>query len=465
MCEGELRLGGDSANGTTAKTEPENGTAAGCLLPTVPVRRVIPRLRWWIGGLLCASTAINYIDRQTVSVLAPYLKIEFHWTNSDFALVLIAFRVAYALGQTASGRLLDRLGTRIGLMLTVSWYSLAAMFTGLAVGLRSLAALRFLVGAGESANWPGAAKTVSEWFPKSERGWGVALYDSGSAVGGAVAPVLVVWLYRHFGTWRPVFFATGCLGFLWVIAWSALYKSPETHPNLGAEEREMLRQAKELESISEAHAVRDNPEGRATSWRRLLSLRETWGIILGRTITEPVWFFIMEWFAIYLVSKGFRLENTLVGFWIPYLAADLGNFFGGGLSSTLISRGWPVLRARKLVIILGAVGMVLLIPAIYSSRFGLIILFFSISSFAYSAWSTMLLALPADLYPSSTVASVSGMSGTGGGIGTILSTFLIGSVLDHYSFRPVLIAASLVPLIGTSFVLLLVRNRGVTSEA
>jgi ACS family hexuronate transporter-like MFS transporter len=226
----------------------------------------------------------------------------------------------------------------------------------------------------------------------------------------------------------------------------------------------MLRKAKELEAISEVHAVRDSHAGESTSWRELLALPQTWGIILGRAVTDPVWFFIMEWFAIYVVSKGFKLENTLMGYWIPYLAGDLGNFFGGGFSSELIRRGWPVLRARKVVIVLGAIGMVLLIPAVYTSQFALIVVFFSISSFAFAAWATMLLALPADLYPSSTVASVSGMSLTAGGVGTILSTFLIGTIVDHYSFKPVLIGASLAPLIGTAFVLLLVRNRGVPSQ-
>ena len=172
----------------------------------------------------------------------------------------------------------------------------------------------------------------------------------------------------------------------------------------------------------------------------------------------------MEWFALYVVSKGFKLENTMIGFGIPYVAADLGNFFGGGFSSELIRRGWPVLRARKFVIVLGTLGMALLIPAVYTSQFALIVLFFSISSFAYSAWSTMLLALPSDLYPSSTVASVSGMSLTGGGIGTIISTFLIGTVVDHFSFKPVLIAASLVPVIGTVLIFVLIRSHGVRSE-
>lgn len=426
---------------------------------------VIPRLRWWIAGLLFASTAINYIDRQTVSVLAPYLKIQFHWTNSDFALILIAFRIAYAVGETASGKFLDRVGTRLGLMLTVSWYSLAAMATGLAVGLRSFVFFRFLVGAGESANWPGATKAVSEWFPKSERGWAVAFYDSGSAIGGAIVPALVLWLYHKFGTWRPVFFMTGCLGFVWVLAWKALYHPPELHPYLGTAEREMLLKAKEQEAALEVHVVREDQLGKAIPWRDLLTIRQTWGIILARTLTDPVWFFIMEWFAIFVVSKGFRLEDTLIGFWAPYLAGDLGNFFGGGLSSELIRRGWPVLRARKFVIVLGTIGMVLLIPAVFTSQFALIVLFFSISSFSFATWATMLLALPSDLYPSSTVASVSGMSLTGGGIGTIVSTFLIGAIVDHYSFKPVLIAASLVPLIGTGLIFLLIRNDGIPNDS
>ena len=422
---------------------------------------VIPYLRWWICGLLFASTAINYIYRQSFNVLAPYLKIEFHWTNSDFALILIAFRIAYAVGETASGKFLDWLGTRLGLLITVTLYSVSSMLTGFSVGLRSFVVFRLLVGAGESANWPGATKTVSEWFPKAERGWAVAIFDSGSAVGGALVPALVLWLYHHFGTWRPVFFSTGFLGFFWALAWRFLYHPPEVHPHIGVAERQMLLKAKEQEAISESHAVEGGSGEKATSWLHLLSLPQTWGIILSRSVTDPVWFLIMEWFAIYLVSKGFKLENTLLGFAGPYIAGDLGNFFGGGLSSELIRRGWPVLRARKFVIVLGTLGMILLVPAIFTSDLTLIVLFFSIASFAYSTWSTMLLALPADLYPSRTVASVSGISLTGGGIGTILSTYLIGTVLDHYSFKPVLIVASLAPLIGTACLFLLVRSRGV----
>jgi MFS transporter, ACS family, aldohexuronate transporter len=420
------------------------------------VRRTIPHLRWWIGGLLFASTIINYIDRQALSVLAPHLKTEYSWSNSDWALVIISFRVAYALMQTVAGRVLDRLGTRRGLLLTVSWYSIAAALTPLATGLKSLMFLRFLLGTGEAANWPGATKTVSEWFPKAERGWAVALFDSGSAVGAAVAPALVFGVYRLFGNWRPAFLVTALLGFVWVLAWKAFYRSPETHPNLSDAERKMILGAREEESRVESHAIRQDGQ-KPASWRKLLALPQTWGIILGKSLTDPVWFFITDWFAVYLVSKGFNLESTLVGFWVPFLAADLGNFFGGGLSSHLIRRGWPVLKARKAVVLICGLGMTLLIPAVSVTSFPVLIALFAISTFSYSAWSTMGLALPSDLYPSGTVATVSGMSGTGAGIGTILSTLLIGRIADRYSFAPILVGASLVPLVATALVFVLVR--------
>jgi MFS transporter, ACS family, hexuronate transporter len=418
--------------------------------------RTIPHLRWWIGGLLFASTTINYIDRQTFSVLGPHLKTEFSWNNEDFALIIIGFRVAYAVMQTLAGRVIDRLGTRRGLSLAVVWYSAAAALTSLATGLKSFAFFRFLLGSGEAANWPGATKAVSEWFPKSERGWAVALFDSGSSVGGALAPFIVLSIYAHFGSWRPVFLITSTLGFLWVIAWRLLYHPPETHPNLSPEERDLILKMRDEEAQTEGRAIADDG-GRAASWRELLSLKPTWGFLIGKFLTDPVWFFVTDWFAIYLVAKGFRLESTLLGFWIPFLAADLGNFSGGGFSSWLIRRGWPVLRARKFVILVCGIGMSLIGFAAVVNSFPMLIALFAVSTFAYAAWSTMGLALPSDLYPTGSVGTASGMGGTAAGIGTILSTFLIGRVSERYSFGPILVAASLVPLVATAAVLILVR--------
>jgi len=418
--------------------------------------RPIKHLRWYIGGALFLSTVINYIDRQTLSVLAPYIKDEYRWTNTDFAMLIIAFRVAYAFGQTASGRFLDRVGTRKGLSLAVAFYSVAAMMTSLAVGLRSFAFFRFLLGAGESANWPGATKAVSEWFPKRESGWAVALFDSGSSIGGAIAPFLVVWVYHTFGSWRPAFIVTGALGFIWLLLFRKLYRRPEEHPRLSAEEREYI-----LKGRADAEA---NEGGRRLSYRTLLRLPQTWGIIIAKTLTDPVWFFITDWFAIYLVTKGFKLEESLLAFWVPFLAADVGNFAGGGFSSWLIKRGWSVGAARKLVIVVCGLGMTLLIPTVYTASYFWLIACFAISTLAYAALSTMVLNLPADIYPTGSVASVSGMSGTGAGIGTITATYLTGVVADRYSFEPILIAASLIPLLAVVAALALVRNSRATQE-
>ena len=413
--------------------------------------RPISNLRWWIGGLLFASTVINYIDRQTLSVLAPYLKQQYGWNNQNFATIVIAFRVAYSVGQTVSGRLIDRIGTRKGLTITVIWYSIAAMLTSLAGGLSSFALFRFLLGAGESANWPAATKAVAEWFPKKERGWAVALFDSGSSIGGAIAPLLVIGLYKYFGGWRPAFIITGTLGFLWLVAWRLLYHPPESHPRIGDAEREMiLRDRNELNE-------QDQHTNHKTRWRDLIRLPQTWAVIAARTMTDPVWFFITDWFAIYLVTKGINPEQGLLAFWIPFVAADLGNFFGGGISSWLIRRGWPVIKARKAVVVFGGLGMTLLIPTIFTSSLLALAGLFAVSTFAYAAFSTMALVLPSDLYRSESVATVSGMSGTGAGVGTIISTFLIGYVSDQYSFEPILITASFIPFLGMILVLILIR--------
>ena len=325
--------------------------------------RVTGRYRWWIGTLLFLSTVVNYLDRQTLSVLAPHLKSEFQWTNQDFAWIVIAFRLSYTVMQAVSGRLLDRFGTRNGLSLAVLWYSTIAMLTAGACGFASFCGLRFLLGAGEAANWPAATKAVSEWFPRRERGWAVALFDSGSSVGAALATVIVPLLYLYFGSWRPAFLITGALGFVWLILWRRHYHPPDVHPRLGEAER---RRSSPTARRSAPGAPPQTQETVPSA--RCCGCRQTWGAIASRGLTDPVWFMITDWFAIYLVSKGFDLEQTAVGFWVPFLAADLGNFFGGGVSSWLIRRGWSVGRARRTLIVAGGFGVLALIPAAFLSE-------------------------------------------------------------------------------------------------
>ena len=418
--------------------------------------RPIPRLRWYIGGILFLSTVINYIDRQTLSVLGPYIKADFQWDNSTFALLIISFRIAYAVGQSACGRFLDYVGIRRGLSITVAFYSVAAMLTSFAVGLKSLCAFRFLLGAGESANWPGATKAVAEWFPRKESGWAVALFDSGSAVGGAIAPVLVYQIYRYWGDWRPAFLVTGLLGLLWIPLFRWLYHPPEEHPRLSREEREYILKGRGDTS--------ETGSQEAAPYRTLLKIPQTWGIVAAKSLTDPVWFFITDWFAIYLVSRGFRPEDSLLAFWAPFLAADIGNFAGGGISSWLIGRGWSTGRSRRAVALVSGIGMSALSLTVVFDSFAVMVMCFAMSTLCYAAFSTIVLALPADLYRTGNVASVSGLSGTGAGIGTIGATYLTGVVADKYSFEPILIAASLVPLLATAAVMLFIRNGKATER-
>jgi ACS family hexuronate transporter-like MFS transporter len=422
--------------------------------------RFIPALRWWIGGILFASTVINYIDRQTLSILAPYLKQDYHWSNVDYANIAIAFRIAYSIGQTVCGRLMDRVGTRRGLTISVAWYSTVSLLTSLANGLSSFALFRFLLGAGESANWPGASKAVSEWFPKRERGLATALYDSGSSVGGAVAPFLILPVYFRWG-WRVAFGIPGLLGFLWLIAWRRLYHLPQEHLRISDAERKMI-----LADTQEAETA-GKPRLR---WLSLLKLPQTWGTIISKGFTDPVWFFVTDWFPIYLVAKGISLKSGLIAVWIPFLAADLGNFFAGGLSGYLIRRGWPLGAARKALVVFGGLGVMLLIPTIFTVNLYLITLLFGLATFSYASFSTIANVLPADLYTSDSVASVSGLSGTGAGIGTIIAFELIGHFSDArqslatHSFDPIVIVAGLIPFIGMILVLLLVRNTRATDQ-
>ncbi len=431
--------------------------------PQITLRRPrpIPSLRWWIGGLLFASTVINYLDRQTLSLLAPYLKVDYHWSNSDYANVVIAFRIAYTIGQSALGRFIDRVGTRQGLSITVAWYSAVSMLTVLAQGLISFAGFRFLLGAGEAANWPAATKAVSEWFPEKERALATALFDSGSSIGSATAPFVVLGIYFRWG-WRPAFMIPGLLGFFWLIAWRALYHRPQEHVRLSASEFDHI--------VSGTEEVDRESPTVAPRWRDLLRFPQTWGIIVAKTFTDPVWFFVTDWFPIYLVAKGITLKSSLVAIWIPFLAADLGNFFAGGVSGYLIQRGWHVGRARKALVVFGGIGVTALIPTVLTRNLYSISLLFALATFSYSVFSTMAIVLPSDVFRNESVASVSGLSGTGAGLGTIVAFKLIGNLSDarigtgSHSFDPIVIVAGLVPFIGMILVLMLLRNTKATEQ-
>jgi ACS family hexuronate transporter-like MFS transporter len=410
-------------------------------------------LRWWICSLLFASTVINYIDRQTLALLVPDLKRIYSWTNSDYAALGIAFRISYSIGQTLFGRVLDRVGSKRGLAGTVACYSAISILTALANGFGSFIAFRFLLGFAESGNWPGAAKVVSEWFPDRDRGLATAFYDSGSSIGGAIAPFIVFFVYAHFGL-HATFVIPGLLGVIWLFVWRRVYALPENHPRITAAEKQIILGDRQTATSSVA----------AIPVRKLLSLPQTWGTIVARSFTDPVWFFIADWFPIYLMSKGISVVGALISVWIPFIAADLGNFFGGWLSGYFIGRGWPLLWARKAVVVLGGIGVLTIIPTVFTTEVLPITCLFAIATFCYGCFTTIANVLPSDLFPRNAVASVSGFGGTGASLGTIFAFFLIGRLTDAragagtHAFDPVIIIAGLIPFLGMILVLLLIRN-------
>ena len=410
--------------------------------------------------MLFASTVINYIDRQTLSLLAPSLKNDYHWTNTDYANIVVAFRLAYSIGQTICGRLMDRVGTKRGLTLTVLWYSIVSMLTPLARGLYSFMGFRFLLGAGESGNWPAAAKAVSEWFPKQERGLATAFFDSGSSIGGAIAPFIVLPLYLKWGL-LPAFAVPGVLGLIWLLAWRLCYFPPSEHPRISLEESQAI--AAEREEQSAENRVKPR-------WGELLKLPQTWGAIVARTFTDPVFFFIADWFPIYLVAKGFSLRSGLIAVWIPFVATDLGNFFSGWFSGWLIRRGWSVGAARKTMVVFGGIGVMLLIPTVFTVNLRAITVLFALATFAYGCFTTIANVLPSDLFASESVASVSGISGTGAALGTVVVYELAGRLSDArvatgtHLFDPLMVLSGLIPFVGMVLVLLLVRNTKATER-
>jgi ACS family hexuronate transporter-like MFS transporter len=267
-------------------------------------------------------------------------------------------------------------------------------------------------------------------------------------------------IYFRWG-WRPAIAIPGLLGFLWILVWRKVYDSPEKHPRISDAERNLL--AKDKQDL----ATSSGPQPR---WSALLKFPQTWGTIVARSFTDPVWYFVTDWFPIYLVAKGIDLRSGIIAVWVPFLAADLGNFAGGFASGWLVKRGWPLGRARKAIVVFGGIGVMLLIPTIFTTSLAVITSLFALATFSYAAFSTIANVLPSDLFDSGSVASVSGLGGTGAGIGTIVAFKLIGHYSDlrqgmtTHAFDPIIIVAGLIPFIGMILVLLLVRNTKATRQ-
>jgi len=409
------------------------------------------RLRWWIAWTLFFSTVINYINRQTLSVLAPVITQQFHLTHSQLSWVFSCFQLSYAGMWLIGGVLLDIIGTRIGLAIAVIWWSIISMLTGLANSLSQFAIFRFLLGIGEGCNWPGASKAVAEWFPAKERGIAVAIFDSGSSVGGAVAAITVPWVAITLG-WRYAFVVSGVLGFLWLALWLRVYYPLNRHPRLTSEERELIEAGSDTAKVS--------ARAGAGRWLTLLKDSNTWGIVLGRSLTDPIWWFYVFWLPQYLSdARGFSLKQIAAFAWIPFVAADIGNFTGGLTSGFLIKRGMSTLRARKWVCVVSCLPVIAGIPAARTHNAYIALALIAFAVWGYASWSTMGLTFPSDLFPQDVVASVTGVSGLGAGLVSALFTLAVGKLVDRFSYYPAFFAAATMPLLATAAVLILLRPR------
>ncbi len=415
-------------------------------LTTTDARFKLRGLRWWIVGLIFLATLINYIDRLTISVLAPVITHDLGLTNTEFGGILTWFLLAYTISQGLSGKLYDRIGTKRGFVCSIVLWSVAAIAHAFARGLASLSAFRFVLGFGEAGNWPGAAKTVAEWFPIRERAFGMAIFNSGAAIGSVVAPPLIVWLSLTHG-WRTTFIVTGSLGFIWLVLWLVFYETPERHRWLSDTERAVIREGQQ---DSSARVSLTTEPATPLKWRELLRYRQVWAIVLSRFLTDPVWWLYISWLPKYLAdARGFSLVKIGLFAWVPYVAADAGSLSGGWLSGYLIARGWSVDRARKLVIAIAACLMPAGILAAFAHDAMVALALIGVVLFGFQVWINNVQTLPSDFFPDKAVASVAGLGGTGAGIGSMIFVFGTGWVVDHFSYVPVLVVAGLLAPLGT----------------
>jgi len=416
-----------------------------------PPKRTSPgRVRWWIVWTLFFSTVINYISRQTFSVLAPMISAQYHLSHTDLSKIFGAFQISYAITWLLGGIFLDAVGTRLGLALAVIFWSVVNILTGFASSVFGFASFRFLLGIGEGLNWPGASKTVAEWFPSQERSLSVAIFDSGSSVGGAVAALSIPLIAIKFG-WQAAFVVTGMLGFIWLFMWLRVYHKLDRHPRVTPAEVAYIRAGQEVPSAS--------PERGPKRWLKLLKERNVWGIVLGRALTDPIWWFYVFWLPQYLSdARGFSLQRIALFAWMPFVAADLGNFTGGLISGYCIRRGIPVVRARLWVCVFSCLPILAGIPAasVHSVYAALGLICFAL--WGYASWSTMGLTLPSDLFPQDVVATVTGLSGLAAGMVGFVFTIAVGVLVDRFSYGPAFLVAGLMPLFATASVLLLVRT-------
>jgi ACS family hexuronate transporter-like MFS transporter len=409
----------------------------------------IPNLRWRIAGLLTAATALNYLDRQSLPVVITEIQKTIPITDRQYSELQFLFLLAYGIMYAVGGRLMDLLGTRAGYALMLAWWSAANAAHGLVSSALGLGLARFALGLGEGGGFPGSAKAISEWFPSGERSFAFGMFNTGSSIGAVIAPPLiaaiVLWL-----NWQWVFLITGAIGVVWVLIWTRTYNVPSRHPRITFSELEHLKKNADDQRTATASPI---------SWLRLFGFRQVWGLCAAKFLSDSAWYFFIFWLPKYLADIR-HLNIKQIGYyaWIPYAFAGVGSFAGGWLSSYLIRSGWSVDASRKIA--LGASAAIMPVSLLISaSPLSFAIAFFSAAMLGHQFWSTIVQTLAADIFPSASVGTVSGLVGASGSFGAMLFNLVVGVLLTRYhSYAPIFVITGLLHPAGFAAILVMVRR-------
>lgn len=402
----------------------------------------IKGLRWWIVGLVCLATVINYIDRSALAIMWPDISKDLGMTKADYAIILNVFLVAYAVGQSLSGKMFDKIGTRLGFVVSITVWGLATAIHAFARGVASFSFFRVLLGLGEAGNWPGAVKSNAEWFPVKERAFAQGIFNSGAALGSIVAPPLIAIVWVMIG-WKMTFVLLGLLGLIWIIPWWIMNKNvPSKHPWITDEEKEHI-----LSGLNDSKDSDDKP---GLSMIQILSKRESWAVLASRFFVEPIWWLFVGWMPIYLADVyGFNVKEIGFFAWVPYVGAALGSLSGGYYSGQLLIKGASVDRARKKTIMVGCVIMFLgLVATILAGDTA--VKFVAIVAFVLYGFQFVISniqTIPSDLFSGKSVGSLAGLGGTVGIFSVIIMNFLVPVITEKFSYTPIFVMIALfVPL-------------------
>lgn len=382
----------------------------------------IGNYRWVICALLFVATTINYLDRQVIGLLKPTLEQEFNWSELDYSRIVMVFSGAYALGYVIFGNFIDRIGTKLGYSISIIVWSVAAMAHALVRGTMGFMVVRGVLGLGEGGNFPAAVKAVAEWFPKKERALATGIFNAGTSIGAVVAPIMVPWLLGVYG-WKEAFLITGAVGFIWLVAWWFMYEIPSRHKKLSAQEFEYIHSDNEPAIAA----------GTKVKWGQLLGIRQAYVFILGKLLTDPIWWFFLFWLPSYFATTfDLDLKKPSIHLAAVYTATTIGSVGGGYLSSYFIRRGWGAVRARKTTMLIVAFCVLPIMTARFATDIWVAVGIISLAAAAHQAWSANLFTIVSDMFPKHAVSSVVGMGGMVGSIGSTLFPLLVGTLLEFY---------------------------------